>query len=89
MDDLTGKFAFVTGASRGIGREIALALAGASVDIAVGCRRTSQEAVDIARAIEAMGRRALVVPVDISDAAGAKEAARLARTLGPRGWYMS
>lgn len=83
MDELTGKTAFVTGASRGIGREIALALADVGVDVAVGCRTAGQEAADVVRAVEAKGRRAIVVPVDLSDAAGAKEAARFARELGP------
>lgn len=83
MDDLKGKAAFVTGASRGIGREIALALADAGVDVAIGCRSASREAADVVRGVEAKGRRALIVPVDLSDAAGAKEAARLARALGP------
>jgi 3-oxoacyl-[acyl-carrier protein] reductase len=82
MDDLTGRVAFVTGASRGIGREIALALADAGVDVAIGCRSAGREAEQVARAVEAKGRRALVVPVDLSDAAGAKAAARLARAFG-------
>jgi 3-oxoacyl-[acyl-carrier protein] reductase len=83
MDDLTGKVAFVTGASRGIGREIALALADAGVDVAVGCRRAADEAAEVVRLIEAKGRRGLIVPADLADGAGAKAAARLARALGP------
>lgn len=83
MDELTGKTAFVTGASRGIGRQIALALAEAGVDVAIGCRSAGEAAAEVVRAVEAKGRAALAVPADLSGPAGAKLAAALARTLGP------
>ena len=56
--DLTGKIALVTGGSRGLGREIAIALAHAGADVVVASRKLDAcEAV--AREIEAIGRRAL------------------------------
>ena len=63
--DLTGKVALVTGASRGIGAEAALTLAGAGADLCLASRdRAGLERV--AARIEAMGRRALVRPIDLA-----------------------
>jgi NAD(P)-dependent dehydrogenase (short-subunit alcohol dehydrogenase family) len=66
MFDLTGRTALVTGASRGIGREIALALAGAGAQIAINGRDPAT--LDAARAeIEAAGGSALALPADVTD----------------------
>jgi 3-oxoacyl-[acyl-carrier protein] reductase len=65
--DLTGRIALVTGASRGIGAAIALALAETGADIAVNCRERSSEAEAVAAAITNAGRRAIAVPADVSD----------------------
>jgi NAD(P)-dependent dehydrogenase (short-subunit alcohol dehydrogenase family) len=65
---LTGQVALVTGAARGLGRAIALALADAGADVAVGLRRPGT-ADDLVTEIEAMGRRALAVPMDVTDLA--------------------
>lgn len=62
--DLTGKVALVTGAARGLGRSISLALANAGADVALGVR-VEGTGEDIADEIEAMGRRALEVPMDV------------------------
>ncbi len=63
---MTDKVAIVTGAGRGIGAASAVALAEAGADVLVSARTEEQLAV-VASAIEAVGRRALVVPADLSD----------------------
>lgn len=63
--DLTGRSAFVTGASRGIGRVIAVALAEAGADVALVARNADGLA-QTASAVEATGRRACVVPADVT-----------------------
>ena len=62
---LGGQTALVTGAARGLGRAIALALADAGADVALGLRRDGT-ADDLRAEIEAMGRRALSVPMDVT-----------------------
>lgn len=68
MGDLTGKRAVVTGSSRGIGRAIALALAQAGADVVVSYLRSAAAAVAAAAEIEALGRRGLALPADVSQA---------------------
>ena len=63
---LEGKKALVTGASRGIGRAIALALAAEGADIAVNYAGNQAAAEAVAAEIEAMGRKALIIQADIS-----------------------
>jgi 2-deoxy-D-gluconate 3-dehydrogenase len=58
--------AFVTGAGRGLGREIALGLARAGADVAVASR-TQSELDSLARDVEALGRRASVHGLDVLD----------------------
>ncbi len=64
MFDLSGKVCLVTGANRGLGRAIAEGLAEAGGDVVVACR-DKESGSDVARDIEALGRRALVVACDI------------------------
>lgn len=74
---LEGKVVLVTGASRGIGRAIALACAEAGADVAVTYRTNQQGASALASAIQDVGRRAHVVQADTADP---KDIERLART---------
>jgi len=65
---LTGQVALVTGAARGLGRAISLALADAGADVALGLR-VAGTADDLVAEIESMGRRAFAVPMDVLDLA--------------------
>ena len=78
MIDLTGRAALVTGGSRGIGRAIGLRLAGQGADVAFSYRGNESAARDTASDIEALGRKALAVQADVSDADAAD---RLVRTV--------
>jgi 7-alpha-hydroxysteroid dehydrogenase len=74
---LDDSVAVVTGAGRGIGAASALALAEAGADVVLSAR-TEAQLHDVADGVKALGRRALVVPADLSDldaVAGLAEAA--------------
>ena len=64
--DLSGKRAWVTGASRGIGRATALALADAGCDVAVGFHQGESEAREVVAAIESRGRKAVLAQGDVA-----------------------
>ncbi|MDQ3771088.1 MAG: 3-oxoacyl-ACP reductase FabG [Actinomycetota bacterium] len=64
--DLDGKVAVVTGASRGIGRAIALGLAEAGADVAVAAR-TESDLDAVVTAIKERGGKAVAVPTDVTD----------------------
>ena len=64
---LAGRGVLVTGASSGIGRAIALAMARAGADVAVTYRSNRAGADNVAREIEALGRRACVQTLDLAD----------------------
>ncbi|HYN69222.1 MAG TPA: 3-oxoacyl-[acyl-carrier-protein] reductase [Candidatus Eisenbacteria bacterium] len=72
MIDLGGKSAIVTGASRGIGRAIALRLAAQGADVSFSYRGNEAAAKETAAAIEALGRRALPIQGDATDPAAAE-----------------
>src|SRR5258708_4825580 len=75
--DLTGKNAFVTGASRGIGQTIALALAEAGADVAL-VARSEDGLAETAEAIAAVGRKAFVIPADVTSQEAVASAAAAA-----------
>ena len=66
--DLGGRTALVTGAARGIGRTIALALADAGADVALGLR-DGTDGAELEAEIAAMGRRSIRVAMDVRDLA--------------------
>ncbi|MBX5457004.1 MAG: SDR family oxidoreductase [Thermogemmatispora sp.] len=76
---LAGKRAVVTGASKGIGRAIALALAEAGADVGI-CARSSSELEQLATQIEAQGRRCVFTSCDVTDPAQVERMANELRT---------
>lgn len=66
---LSGKLAVVTGASRGIGKGIAIELAREGADVVVNYRDQKDKASEVARDVEALGRRTMTVRADVSNAA--------------------
>lgn len=82
--DLTGRTALVTGASRGIGRAIALALAEAGAAVAVNFRERAVDALSVVADIQARGGRAVAVGTDVSDGAAVTAMVeRVTSELGP------
>jgi 3-oxoacyl-[acyl-carrier protein] reductase len=67
MGKLDGKIALITGASRGIGRGIALDLAREGADIVVNYRRDADAASSAVAAIQELGRKAIAVQADVSE----------------------
>ncbi len=76
-DELKGRVAVVTGASRGFGREIALALAGAGADVAIAARDAAR-LEETARQARALGAKVWTETGDVSDE---KEVARIAESF--------
>jgi len=75
--DLSGRNAFVTGASRGIGRSIALGLAAAGADVAL-VARSEDGLAETASDITALGRKAFVIPADVTSQQAVADAAAAA-----------
>jgi len=76
--DLTAQRAIVTGASTGIGRAIAIALARAGADVAIHYGSSRKEAEETARGVESHGRRAVLVQADFRDPTAAGKAVEAA-----------
>lgn len=67
MFDLAGKVALVTGGSRGIGRSICVALAGAGAHVLVNYRSNEEAANDTLREVEEAGGSGELLPFDVAD----------------------
>ena len=81
---LAGKTALVTGASRNIGRAIALRMAGAGADIVVNTLSDRSAAEGVAREIQALGRKSFVAVTDVTDREAVRRMVTEARSaLGP------
>jgi len=74
---MMGKAALVTGGSGGIGQAVCLKLAQDGYDVAVHYRSGAEQAKRVCAQIEAMGRRAVAVPADLSDPAECKRLVQL------------
>ena len=81
MTNLTGKTALVTGASRGIGRATAIALAKAGARVLVHYRNAEQAADSVVAEIRAAGGQADKIAADLRNAHGPHELAKRARSL--------
>ena len=84
MPDLSGKVALVTGASSGIGRATAEALARCGARVAINYHQNARGADEARRAIESAGGKAVAVQADVRNATGVKAlVARAIKELGP------
>ncbi|MFO1488569.1 MAG: SDR family oxidoreductase [Verrucomicrobiota bacterium] len=71
---LAGKIAFVAGASRGIGRAIALKLARSGCDVAIAYHNSHEEAEAVCQTIRDLGQKAMAVQADVADPESLAEA---------------
>jgi glucose 1-dehydrogenase len=85
-----GRNALVTGASRGIGRAVALQLAQEGANVALNFRSHPEEAEEVADEIRKLGRKALPVQADVADQAAVEEmVARTAKEFGSLDHFVS
>jgi NAD(P)-dependent dehydrogenase (short-subunit alcohol dehydrogenase family) len=68
--NLSNKIALVTGASRGLGRNIALAMAARGADVILTYRERKADGEEVVAEIEALGRKAVALQLDVSSTAG-------------------
>ncbi len=84
MDNLIGKVALVTGGSRGIGRAIALALAGAGAKVAINYQSHDDEAFDVISQVRKLDCLAMAVKADLSCSSDIERlAVTVEKELGP------
>lgn len=84
MANLNGKIALVTGASRGIGRAIAMGLARCGVDVAVNYKTQQQEASITLQQVKSMRRRAILMQADVACSSDVTQMIALVeKDLGP------
>ncbi|MBI5760668.1 MAG: SDR family oxidoreductase [Planctomycetales bacterium] len=86
----SGRNALVTGASRGIGRATALTLARGGANVAINFRSHPDEAAEVCREIESLGRKALAVQCDVADQASVEAmVAQTAQAFGGLDLFVS
>ncbi|HQW27927.1 MAG TPA: SDR family NAD(P)-dependent oxidoreductase, partial [Verrucomicrobiales bacterium] len=73
-EPLSGKVAFISGGSRGIGRATALKLASAGCDVAILYYNSHEESEVVCDLIRAMGRKAIAVQADVANPGSVEEA---------------
>jgi len=78
--------ALITGGSRGLGRSMALAVAAQGTDVILTYVSKRAEAEAVAKEIEAMGRKAEALPLDVSDSSGFAAFAEAVRKLLAKSW---
>ncbi|MDA8523099.1 SDR family NAD(P)-dependent oxidoreductase [Acidovorax sp. NCPPB 4044] len=76
----------VTGGSRGLGRDAALQIAAQGIDVVLTYRSRADEAQAVVAAIEALGRRAVALPLDVGHSAGFADFAGAVRGVLARHW---
>ncbi|MBP2168441.1 NAD(P)-dependent dehydrogenase (short-subunit alcohol dehydrogenase family) [Erwinia toletana] len=74
MSALSGKRALVTGASRGLGKAMALSLAEAGADVVITYEKSADKAAEVVAAIEALGRKAVAIQADSASPDAARSA---------------
>ena len=80
---LEGKWVFITGAARRVGRQLALAVARAGGNVAIHYGRSQDEAISLSQEIEAMGRKVHRVQADLTNPAQVGTLIQLASEHGP------
>jgi NAD(P)-dependent dehydrogenase (short-subunit alcohol dehydrogenase family) len=83
---LLAPIALITGGSRGLGRNAALHLADRGVDLIITYRSGAKEAAEVVRQIEAKGRKAVALPLDVGRSKAFGEFAEAVRAALGRGW---
>ncbi|WP_337841630.1 SDR family oxidoreductase [Rheinheimera sp.] len=80
------KIALITGASRGLGKNAALALARAGHDLVITYHSQAEAAAEVVRAIEALGRKAVALQLDTSNIAGFTDFSKQLATALQQHW---
>lgn len=83
---MTRQVVVITGGSRGLGRAAALALAGQGADIVLTYRTRRGEADAVVAAVQAQGRKAVALPLDVADSTGFAAFASTLREVLAREW---